>query len=246
MEKLKAVIQYDGTSYCGWQFQPDMPTVQGEIERVLSQLAQTHTRVYGAGRTDSGVHAIGQVAHFSLTWRHDIQKLQKGLNSLLPRDIAVSRLEKAPSDFHARHSATSKTYVYSVFNEPCKSPFHRFYSCHIPQKLDVDLMKQASTAIIGTHDFAAFGSPTDGTPSTVRQIYSAQWTINNDKKLLLFTIRGSGFLRYMVRTIVASLIRVGKREISPSQMRVILESKDRSLAIGKAPACGLCLELVDY
>lgn len=246
MEKLKAVIQYDGTSYCGWQFQPDVPTVQGEFERTLSKIVQCDTRIHGAGRTDSGVHAVGQVAHFSVNWRHDILRLQKGLNSLLPQDISVLNLERATADFHARHDSNSKTYVYTILNSSIKSPFHRFFSCHIPQPLDIDLMNLASANIIGTHDFASFGAPTDGTPSTIRQVFSAQWKHDQENRLLRFYITGSGFLRYMVRTIVATLMRVGKGEIAPDHVKIILESCNRSLAIGKAPACGLCLTQVNY
>ncbi len=246
MDKLKAVIQYDGTSYCGWQFQPDVPTIQGEIEKVLGRILQAQTRIHGAGRTDSGVHASGQVAHFSVNWRHDLEKLQKALNSLLPQDISVIDLQKTTPDFHARHGAVSKTYIYSVFNEKIKSPFHRFYSCHVPQSLDLEQMNLASDWLIGTHDFAAFGAPTDGTPSTVRQIFSAKWKVDQSHQTLIFTIRGSGFLRYMVRTLVASLIRVGKREISSDHVKLVLDSRDRSLAIGKASACGLSLARVDY
>ena len=246
MEKLKAVIQYDGTSYCGWQFQPDVPTIQGEFERTLSRIVQSDTRIHGAGRTDSGVHAVGQVAHFSVNWRHDLIKLRKGLNSLLPNDISVSHLEIATRDFHARHDSNSKTYVYTIFNSSIKSPFQRFFSCHIPQPLDLNLMNLASALIVGSHDFASFGAPTDGTPSTVREVFSAHWKQEANQSLLRFYITGSGFLRYMVRTIVASLIRVGKGEISPDHVKTILESCDRSLAIGKAPACGLCLTQVNY
>lgn len=246
MDKMKAVIQYDGTSYCGWQFQPDLPTIQGEFERILSRIVQFDTRIHGAGRTDSGVHALGQVAHFSVNWRHEIHKLQRGLNSLLPQDISVLKLEKAPQDFHARHDSTSKTYVYTVFNTSVKSPFHRLYSWHIPQPLDLPLMNKASAIILGTHDFASFGAPTDGTPSTVRQIFSAQWIPDQDGKLLRFYVTGSGFLRYMVRTVVATMIRVGKREIDPRHVQIILDSRERALAIGKAPACGLCLMQVNY
>lgn len=246
MEKLKAVIQYDGTLYCGWQFQPNVPTIQGEFERTLSRIVRSDTRIHGAGRTDSGVHAVGQVAHFSVNWRHDILRLQKGLNSLLPQDISVLNLERVNADFHSRHDSNSKTYVYTILNLSIKSPFHRFFSCHIPQPLDVNLMNLASATIIGTHDFASFGAPTDGTPSTIRQVFSARWKDDPDSGLLRFYITGSGFLRYMVRTIVATLIRVGKGEIGPDQVKIILESCDRSLAIGKAPACGLCLTQVNY
>ncbi len=246
MDKFKAVIQYDGTSYCGWQFQPDVPTIQGEIERALTAIVQTDLRIHGAGRTDSGVHAVGQVAHFSCNWRHETYKLQKGLNALLPPDISILKLEKTHQDFHARHGSTSKTYVYSIYNTPIRSPFHRLYACHIPQPLDLDLMIEASAKILGMHDFASFGAPTDGTSSTVRQIFSAQWVPDCNSKLLKFHIIGSGFLRYMVRTIVATMIRVGKHEITPSHVRFILESRNRSLAVGKAPACGLCLTQVHY
>ncbi|MDD3471210.1 MAG: tRNA pseudouridine(38-40) synthase TruA [Syntrophaceae bacterium] len=246
MNKLKAVIQYDGSSYHGWQFQPGVPTIQGEIERVLLQIFRRPIRVFGAGRTDAGVHAFGQVAHFLVDWSHELQKLQKALNSLLAPDICIIQLDNVSDDFHARHKAISKTYRYVVLNKSVGSPFHRLYSFHVPQELDLELMNSASSAFIGAHDFAAFGAPTDGTPSTVREIYSASWNIEPGSGLMIFSITGSGFLRYMVRTVVATLIRVGKNQISPERVKIILDSRDRSLAIGKASPHGLYLDHVTY
>lgn len=245
MPKYKAVLEYDGTAYHGWQLQKDLPTVQGEIEAVLERILHVPTRVHGAGRTDAGVHAVGQAAHFVAHWRHGPERLEKACNALLPRDISVRRLDEAPEDFHARHSAKSKTYVYSIFNHPISSPLRRLYTWHVPITLDTSLMAAAASHLLGSHDFAAFGSPTDGTPSTVREMIEARIDMPAPS-IVLFTITGTGFLRYMVRSIVGTLVEVGKGRMSPSDFLVVLTSLHRSLAGPTAPAHGLCLQSVHY
>jgi len=246
MTKFKAVVEYDGTNYHGWQLQKDLPTIQGSIELALDRILGTPTRVYGAGRTDAGVHAIGQVAHFSAAWSHSAEELRKGCNALLPEDIVVRSLEPAPGDFHARHSARYKTYVYQILNRPIRAPLERLYAWHVPYQLELQLMDRASSYLIGSHDFAAFGSPTDGTPSTVREILEARWEMKDSDGAIRFTIRGSGFLRYMVRAIVGTLVMVGKRKITPEEFKEILISRDRSMSGPTAPPHGLCLTQVDY
>lgn len=246
MKKFMAVVEYDGTNYHGWQLQKDLPTIQGSIELALVRILGTPTRVHGAGRTDAGVHAIGQVAHFSADWPHSTEELRKGCNALLPEDIVLRRLEPASDDFHARHSARSKTYEYRILNLPIRSPLQRLYAWHVPYQLELQLMDRATSHLIGSHDFAAFGSPTDGTPSTVREVLEARWETAGSHGATCFTIRGTGFLRYMVRAIVGTLVMVGKGKTTPEEFNEILMSCDRSRSGPSAPPHGLCLVSVDY
>jgi tRNA pseudouridine38-40 synthase len=244
MTKYMAVVEYDGTAYHGWQLQKDLPTVQGVLETALERVVGVSTRVYGAGRTDAGVHAVGQVAHFSASWGHPPTDLLRACNALLPPDVGVRALRTAPDEFHARHSARSKTYVYSILNRQMREPLQRLYSWHLPQELDFPSMKLAATSLLGSHDFAAFGRATDGTPSTIRRILYADMTEENG--ILHFVIKGTGFLRYMVRSIVGTLILVGINKITPDDFRDILGSRDRSRSGPTAPPHGLCLEYVEY
>lgn len=245
MPKYKAVLEYDGTDYHGWQLQKDLPTVQGAIESVLATILRVPTRVHGAGRTDAGVHARGQTAHFLADWRHGPEKLLRACNALLPPDISVRRLHETCEDFHARHSARAKTYVYSILNREISSPLHRLYTWHVPHALDAALMQEAANHLPGTHDFAAFGSPTDGTASTVREIIEARIE-SCASDMLVFTITGTGFLRYMVRSLVGTLVEVGKGKMRPLDFLCVLQSGDRSTAGPTAPARGLCLHSVHY
>lgn len=246
MTKFVAVVEYDGTAYHGWQLQKDLPTIQGAMERALARILGRLTRVHGAGRTDAGVHAQGQVAHFCCEWSRSPEELQKGINALLPPDVMVRELAVAPEDFHARHSAYSKTYVYSILNRPLRSPLNRFYAWHVPYALDLISMKQATSCLVGSHDFASFGNPTDGTTSTVREILRAGWDHHDSIGFISFTIRGTGFLRYMVRSIVGTLVLVGSGKIGPPDFSNILLSCDRSRSGPTAPPHGLCLKSVDY
>jgi tRNA pseudouridine38-40 synthase len=246
MKKIIAVIEYDGTRYHGWQLQNDLLTVQGSLELSLERILGRATRVYGAGRTDAGVHAIGQVAHFSSDWSRSLGELHRGWNALLPDDISVRRLASVPEDFHARHSARSKTYSYRILNQPLRSPLLRYYCWHVPQALKLPSMEAASASLLGVHDFAAFGSPTDGTPSTVREILDVRWNRDESEGILTFSVRGTGFLRHMIRSLVGTLVRVGRGRMSVSDVSRILESCDRSQAGPTAPAHGLCLDSVDY
>jgi tRNA pseudouridine38-40 synthase len=245
MIKYMVVVEYDGTAYHGWQLQKDLPTVQGALETALERIVEVPTRIHGAGRTDAGVHAVGQVAHFSAPWNHSPADLLRACNALLPPDIVVRALHTAPEGFHARHWARSKTYVYSILNQQLREPLQRLYSWHLPQVLDSSSMRQAASHLVGTHNFAAFGQATDGTPSTVRQILSAVLE-KQEEGSLRFTIRGTGFLRYMVRSIVGTLVLVGKTKITPSEFNAILASCERFRSGPTAPPHGLCLESIDY
>ena len=246
MTKFVAILEYDGTCYHGWQLQEGLPTVQGEMETALERILGKPTRVHGSGRTDAGVHAKGQVAHFSADWSHGPEDLQKACNALLPPDIIVHRLDCAPESFHARHSARLKTYAYQILNRPIRSPLDRLYSWHFAHALDISGMNKAAQSLIGVHDFAAFGSPTDGTPSTVREIVHANWGYGQLDGMLCFNITGTGFLRYMVRSIVGTMVFVGSGKIQPDRFAKILESCNRSQAGPTAPPHGLCLINVDY
>lgn len=246
MKKFRAVVEYDGTAYHGWQLQKDVPTIQGQMEKTLERILGTPTRVHGSGRTDSGVHAVGQVAHFISNWSHHAEELCRACNALLPEDITVRSLEHAAEDFHARHSARSKTYVYRILNLPLRSPLLRLYSWHVPFPLDCDLMQAAAAHLVGTHDFAAFGAATEGTPSTVREVLQAAWHRDEIGGLVLFTVCATGFLRYMVRSLVGTLVLVGRKKIKPEDFLEILESRERSRSGPTAPPQGLCLESVQY
>lgn len=246
MKRFAAVLEYDGTNYHGWQLQKDIPTVQGALEEALGHILGRPTRVCGAGRTDAGVHAVGQVAHFEADWTSDPVALQRACNALLPPDIAVRRMSRAAAQFHARHSAASKTYIYTIFNSALRSPMLRWFAWHVPYALDLSRMNEAAAHLAGTHDFAAFGSPTDGTPSTTRTILDALWASDDTEGLITFTISGTGFLRYMVRSIVGTLVQVGNGKITPALFADILQSRDRSRAGPTARPHGLCLHRVDY
>ncbi len=246
MNKFAAVIEYDGTDYYGFQLQKDVPTIQGAVETALEKILGKPTRVYGAGRTDSGVHAKGQVAHFFADWSHEVPDLRRACNAVLPPDVILRRLEQAADDFDARHSALLKTYRYRVLNEKTRSPLKRLYSWHVSSPLDIVNMNAAAGRLLGTHDFAAFGSPTGGTPLTIREMKKAQWDGAGSDRTICFTITGTGFLKYMVRSIVGTLVFVGKGKISVERFVEILNSRDRSQAGPTAPPHGLCLMSVDY
>jgi tRNA pseudouridine38-40 synthase len=246
MKKFAALWEYDGTCYHGWQLQSGVPTIQQALESVLKQILGKATRIHGAGRTDAGVHATGQVAHFVANWQHSEEDLHRACNALLPEDITVIDIQPAPADFHARHSAISKTYTYRILDRSLRSTFARAYSWHVPRPLNQIAMERSTQFLVGSHDFAAFGAPTDGTPSTVREILEAFWERDDASETLRFTIRGSGFLRYMVRSIVGTLVHVGSGRLPTEDFVDILESRDRSKAGPTAPPHGLFLECVEY
>lgn len=246
MPKYKAVVEYDGTAYHGWQLQADLPTIQGALEAALGKILGRPTRVHGSGRTDAGVHALGQVAHFVAEWSHGEEQLRKAWNSVLPPDVSVYDLKQVGDDFHARHSAHAKTYRYHIRNLVYRAPLQRLYAWHVPYPLDLPRMQEAADSLLGSHDFAAFGLPTEGTPSTVREILHARWERTTSDGMLAFSICGTGFLRYMVRSIVGTLVRVGSEKLTPEAFAEILASRDRNGAGPAAPPHGLYLVSVEY
>jgi tRNA pseudouridine38-40 synthase len=239
----RAIIEYDGTDYYGFQVQENVPTIQGSIEKVLEKFSGQHVRVVGAGRTDAGVHASGQVISFPLEWRGDAEELQRAMNAVLPDDIVVLVLEEAPPGFHPRFSATSRTYEYRILNTRLRSPLRARYSAHVGQPLDVESMQKASDVLVGRHDFRSFGQPPQG-DNSVRTIFEAHW--DRKGEFLVFRVKADAFLRKMVRRIVGTLLKVGLGISSPEEMVRLVDEPDPALAGPPAPPQGLCLVKVDY
>jgi len=240
---LKAVVEYDGTDYQGFQIQAQGPTVQGEIEKALARLTGQEVRIKAAGRTDAGVHALGQVVAFRVEWKHSLEDLHRGLNALLPKDIAVKELTLVSEDFHPRFSAVSREYRYTILNTLWRSPLRGRYAYHFAEPLDVEAMNEAASHLIGQHDFASFGMPPQG-ENTVRRVYKAEWRREGD--FLYFDIVADAFLRRMVRLVVGTLLRVGTGKLSPQGFKAILEARDINLSGPAVPPQGLCLVRVNY
>jgi tRNA pseudouridine38-40 synthase len=245
MRNIKLLIEYDGTNYQGWQVQPKGPTIQGMLEDKIKFLTGESIQLFGSGRTDAGVHALGQVAHFQTQSRMDVRSMQRALNSLLPRDIVIQEIEEVEEGFHARKQSKSKVYEYRLLNRNLRSAFHRGYVWHIPQKLDLIEMKRATTHLIGEHDFSAFRTVGSSTRTAVRRVIRAEWRRGRDG-LIRFEIEANGFLKQMVRSIVGTLVEVGKGKIDPERFQKVLKSKDRKKAGPTAPAKGLFLKEVKY
>jgi tRNA pseudouridine38-40 synthase len=233
-------VAYDGTGYAGFQVQPNVPTVQGELERALSGVCDEAVKVTGAGRTDAGVHASGQVIDFRTATALDGMTIGRGVNALLPEDIAVSALEPAAEDFHARFSATGRTYEYRIRHGTERDPLERRRELHIGGALDVAAMRDASARLVGRKDFSSFAAG----PGGVRAVRSATWC--EDGQRLRFEITADAFLRGMVRGIVGTLLWVGRGKIDVATFEMIVATNDRAMAGPSAPAKGLCLIAVDY
>jgi len=242
-QKYRATVEYDGAEYYGFQVQKARPTVQGAIEDALARTAGASVRIAGAGRTDTGVHAAGQVISFRMTWRHSLSDLQRALNARLPADIVVRDLDQAEETFHPRFSARSRVYRYTVLNQPLRSPLERRRAHQVAGALACGRMNSAAQMLVGCHDFATFGNPTTGR-STVREVMAATWTRSGE--WLYFDIEANGFLRRMVRTIASALLAVGRGEWEPVVISGLLSAQDRSQGPPPAPACGLCLMQVRY
>jgi tRNA pseudouridine38-40 synthase len=245
MRNIKLLIEYDGTNYQGWQVQAKGPTIQGTIEEKLGRLAGERIHLVGSGRTDSGTHAFGQVAHFKTQGQMDIHSMQKALNSLLPSDIVIKKVEEAEEDFHARRQSKSKLYEYRILNRELRSAFHHGYAWYIPRKLNLKRMREASQYLIGEHDFSSFRSAGTPTRTAVRKVIRAEWEKDREG-FVYFEIEATGFLKQMVRAIIGTLVEVGKGKMSAMEFRKILESKDRKKAGPTAPAHGLFLKEVKY
>ncbi len=242
MKNYKLVLGYDGTDFRGWQRQPEDRTVQGVLEEAVFKVTRKRTVVHGAGRTDAGVHALGQVAGFRGAFKLTDAVLLRALNAVLPEDVRIFSLEQAPPDFHARTSARSKLYRYRIVLAPQPSPLDRRYVLHWPYPLKVGAMREAARLFVRTADFSAYSSNRDRSP--VRTVTRSELRRSGDE--LVYTIESRGFLRYMVRTIVGTLLEVGRGRIRPEDIEGIFRGKDRSLAGATAAAKGLTLVRVDY
>jgi tRNA pseudouridine38-40 synthase len=244
-KNFKLVIEYDGTDYHGWQRQKDAVTVQETIERAVFSVTREKISLLGSGRTDAGVHALGQTANFLCETRLSAHVMKRALNSLLPNDIVIRACEPAPESFHARYDAKSKRYRYFFLNAPHPSAICRRHAWHIPRKLDMDAMADAARRIVGKHDFKAFEG--HGRPDTDarRHVMAASFREKNEGRLV-FEIEAEGFLRHMVRNIVGTLVAAGLGRMEPGDIRDILLSRDRGRAGPTAPARGLFLWEVKY
>ena len=258
MRVLKLTVEYDGTNYVGWQRQPVGVSIQGLLEEALAPFDGGAVTVHGAGRTDAGVHALGQVASVATRATHDVATLQRALNAVLPVDVRVIAVEDAGPRFHARFDAVSKTYEYRVVNAPYVSAFVHRYVWHVPGSLDVDAMRAGAQALLGRHDFAAFQSTGGDVLSTERTIL--ELTLGPDPRAgsdpsrpwawgltpLTLRVTGDGFLRHMVRTIAGTLVDVGLGRWPASHVAEILAGCDRTRAGRAAPPSGLFLAAVAY
>ncbi|WP_307400832.1 tRNA pseudouridine(38-40) synthase TruA [Desulfofundulus luciae] len=248
MRNIKLTIAYDGTNYHGFQEQrgTGLVTIQEVLEKCLRRLAGREIRVTGAGRTDAGVHARGQVVNFDACgWSIPTDRIVLALNGMLPRDIAALKAEEVGPEFHARYSALAKTYRYTIYNSRIPSPFWRLYSHFVPRPLDVEAMAQAAQKLVGTHDFASFQAAGSPIKNTVRTLFAVD-VFREGIELVHLTFRGNGFLYNMVRIMVGTLIEVGLGKRDPDDIPAILAARDRTRAGPTAPPEGLCLERVEY
>jgi tRNA pseudouridine38-40 synthase len=251
MRYFKLTIAYDGTDFHGWQIQADKPTIQGEIVHVLERLTQERVLLHGTGRTDAGVHALGQVASFRTSSALSAEEFQRALNALLPVTIRIVGAEEVGPDFNARWSACGKTYKYRLYRGKVVPPMLWRYVLHYPFPLDEDAMRDATARFVGTHDFSAFSASTgseddDRKRSTEREIYSTELVRSPDNEELVFTVKGRSFLRYMVRKMVGTLLEVGRGRLTPEDIDRLYELKDRSKSGPTVPARGLVMVEVQH
>jgi tRNA pseudouridine38-40 synthase len=271
MRNLRLLIAYDGTDFGGWQRQPGVPTIQGCLEDAIARVMGERVRLQGSGRTDAGVHAWGQVANFHTISPIPPENLARALNDTLPPAIRIRRVDEVRAEFHSRYHARSKTYRYRILLKPLCDPFVTRFVWHQPSRLDLKRMAKAASYLLGAHDFTSFcaaanaraprpeskeldvpaagrGS-SDGRPKSegrVRTIFASRLLWRPRTSMLIYEVKGSGFLRYMVRNIVGTLVEVGRGRLEPEAVARLLEARDRSRAGPTAPAQGLFLMNVDY
>ncbi|MHB1294489.1 MAG: tRNA pseudouridine(38-40) synthase TruA [Anaerolineae bacterium] len=250
VRNYRAVVAYDGTEYAGFQIQVNQATIQGAIEKGLAKLGLGHVRVHGAGRTDAGVHALGQVISFQTDWRHGAEALERAMNAVLDPAIAVRQVSPAAEGFHARFSARRRMYVYRAYAGRVRSPLLDRFACHVTGEPDWAAMGEAASLLVGEHDYAAFGQAPWGV-NTVRTVHRAEWRVATSDMavgahLFQFEIEANAFLRGMVRRIVGTLLEVGCGRRSVQDVASVLAAREISRAGVQAPASGLCLWRVDY
>jgi tRNA pseudouridine38-40 synthase len=255
MKKIRLHLEYDGTAYHGWQVQKDAVTVQGVLEENVLRVTGDKTSVIGASRTDAGVHAFGQVATFRTASHLDAQTIKKALNAVLPQDIRITASEEIDDAFNPRDDALTKRYFYMVANQRVSSAFLFRYTWIVPQMLEMGVMEEASSVLIGRHDFSTFMGTGSDIKDAVRELYTVDvkkldgvtfMGVYLKGNFIRVTTEASGFLRHMVRNIVGTLVEIGRGRIPAGRMKEILESRDRKNAGQTAPANGLFLERIDY
>lgn len=239
VKRVKLIVAYDGTAYCGWQLQPNGRTIEGELNQALSSLLQEDIHVIGASRTDSGVHALCNIAVFDTQTRIPAEKISYALNQRLPEDIRIKKSCEVAADFHPRHCSSRKTYEYRIYQDSFPEPVRRLYTHFTYVPLDMDRMREGAALLIGEHDFKSFCSTAAVVETTVRTILSIN--IEKQGKEIVISVCGTGFLYNMVRIIAGTLMEVGRGSYPPEHVREILEAKDRQAAGPTAPACGLTL-----
>jgi len=247
MRRIRFTLAYDGTGFHGWQIQPGLPTIQGCLERAVSAIEGKPVHVTGSGRTDAGVHALAQVAAVTLENPIPLENLRRALNRLLPWQVRVFDVSLAPADFHPRHHAVAKTYEYRIFRDEICPPFERRYVHHHPYPLNEKQMLGAAPLFDGEHDFSAFAAADEKDAlggSKVRRIFAS--TLERAGSRLVYRVRGSGFLKHMVRNMVGSLLEVGKDNMTPETLLGYLKPGCSGKAGPSAPASGLFLVSVDY
>jgi tRNA pseudouridine38-40 synthase len=251
MERYQATIAYDGTAFWGFQAQPSFRTVEGELRSALGTLGWQGETLLSGGRTDAGVHAAGQVIAFDLEWKHPPDELQRALNALLPDDISCPALQCAAADFHPRYGALRRCYRYRIITVRWPDPLRERYALRVWPAPDEGRMAEAARALLGKHDFGAFGSPPREGSHTVRTVLRAEWMRKQDE--LEFWIEADAFLFRMVRTITGTLLQIGSGRRSLEEFQALLDTpasrgqaRSRGNAAPPAPACGLCLMRIDY
>jgi tRNA pseudouridine38-40 synthase len=244
LSKFILLIEYDGTQYHGFQWQASLPTIQSELEQAIRRFCGQSSRVMAASRTDAGVHAKGQVVGFWTKSTLDTETLVRAMNYYLPEDIAVKAAYRASDDFNVRRNALSREYRYYILNSDTRSPLGRRFALFVPKVLDIEAMNEACQLIRGEHDFASFASSLDDSRSTLRNVYEAE--IEKKEEFTVFRILANSFLPHQVRSTVGLLIRLGLGKVGVEDFHDIMEAKSLGLAGPVSPACGLCLEKVNY
>ena len=244
MPTFKLTIEYDGTDYHGWQVQLGLATIQGVLEEAMARIIGAPVHVKGAGRTDAGVHALGQVASLHAAFRHPPDTLRRALTSLLPPDIVVTRVEEAPDGFDAQRWARWKRYRYALLTRPYPSALERRSTLFVPPPLQTGSMSEAASWLIGEHDFSSFQAAHSSVESSIRRIYDARFRVEGDH--LFFEITANGFLRHMIRIVMGTILDVGRGKLQPNDVKAILEVKDRNKASKTLSAHALCLMEVGY
>ena len=242
--KIRIKLEYDGSNYSGWQLQLGQDSIQARLEAALIQIFSRHVRVHGSGRTDAGVHALGQVAAFDLPRDFPPDELKRAMNALLPLDIAIIEASVVSDDFDPRRDARLRAYEYRLLNRDRRSAFDYRYAWLMPSNLSLDAMNEAARRFLGEHDFASFRSLGSDETTTLRCVYSSEWRREGER--LIYRVEAGSFLRHMVRTMVATMVEVGRGRLAPEQVTALIHARDRSSAPASAPPQGLFLIEVRY